>query len=360
MCKSKAQGGRRCDYHQPVTSSVISQVTKTSFGATEEDVKSAWKDLREKGIGFPEPSRKEFTAFVKEQKFRVKGNPALLTSEKQSIIRKLDESLEDNSISGRGFYALTRLDKAVKTKVAARAEAFAAEKKKAAIAARPKAVSSSSSFVSDSTYDTWPLPQADNLDKVSTVVDAVNGGATTSESIGESIDAVDRQGSYYANAAGYLGLVEKRKDDIGTTQFSLTMAGQTFQSLPVEERAVMLKQLVEQTPLMQEYRASGGSREELEKTISQNGGHESSVAKRRAASIIAWNDSLSDVSTLSESMGSGRAQTITRSIEASKKQAEERAEKQQALFASVVKQHGAICSQCFMAKSLNGTCDNCD
>lgn len=359
MCKSKAQGGKRCDYHQPVTSSVISQVTKTSFGATEEDVKSAWKDLREKGIGFPDPSRKEFTAFVKEQKFRVKGNPALLTAEKQSIIRKLDESLEDNSISGRGFYALTRLDKAVKTKVAARAEAAAAAKKKAAVAARPAAVSSSS-FVSDASYDSWPLPQADNLDKVSTVVDAISGGATTPESIGESIDAVDRQGSYYANAAGYLGLVEKSKDDVGMTQFSLTMAGQTFQNLPTEDRAMMLKQLVEQTPLMQSFRSSGNSREELEKTIGQSGGHEASVSKRRAASIMAWNDSLANVESLSASMDTGRQQTISRSIEASQKQAVERANKQQALFASVVKQHGAICSQCFMAKSLNGTCDNCD
>lgn len=356
MCKSKAQGGKRCDYHQPVTASVISQVTKTSFGATEEDVKSTWKELREKGIGFPEPSRKEFTSFVKEQKFRVKGNPALLTSEKQSIIRKLDDSLEDNSISGRGFYALTRLDREVKNKVAARAAAAAAAKKKAAV--RPVQVSSS--FVSDASYDSWPLPQADNLDKVSTVVDAISGGATTPESIGESIDAVDRQGSYYANAAGYIGLVEKSKDDVGMTQFSLTMAGQTFQNLPTEERAVMLKQLVEQTPLMQSFRSSGNDREELEKTISQSGGHEASVSKRRAASIMAWNDSLANVESLSASMDTGRQQTISRSIEASQTQAVERANKQQALFASVVKQHGAICSQCFMAKSLNGTCDNCD
>jgi hypothetical protein len=349
MCQAIADGGTRCDFHNPATVALMEMLVKTTH-ATEDDVKASWKELKAEGkqktySGINNDSSHNWQKFLQDQKLAVSSNPFLMRKEKEKLLTKLDKSSDYNSVSESGLHALQNLSDHVKSKRNAKL--------------MPNLNNATPSVLTgEVSYENWPLPQADNLDKIATVVDAIEGGATTSDSIGESIDTVDRQGSYYANAAGYLGLVEKSKDDIGVTQYSLTIAGQQFLASDEKERTVMLSQMIEQTPLMQSYRETGGDKSKLEKTIVENG-LENSVAKRRAASIVTWSEKLKNVSSLTSEISSSRQETITRAIAASQKQNIVREAKKQELFATVVKQNGKICTNCFMAMPLSGICDNC-
>lgn len=352
MCYSISEGGKRCDYHHPSSKVIVGQVIKTVYSDADA-VHDMFNTLRKQAKDYPAPTKKEFSDYIESERWNIISDGKLLQADKTKMLKNLDKALEGEPVSGSGFYALQHISEAMKEKQAIFPQR--AEKKKfSGSLIKPL----NGVDVGDNDYDNWPLPQADNLDKVSTVVDAINGGATTSDSIGESIDAVDRQGSYYASAAGYIGLVAKHKDDLGVTQFSLTMAGQQFLNLPPEERTVMLSQMIEQTPVMQTFRDGAGNPEELTKVM-RNSGLEDSVARRRTASIARWNETLANSEDLSAGISAGRLDTISRVVEASKKQEALRSEKQKKLISSVVKQHGSICPTCFMAMSLSGTCDNC-
>jgi hypothetical protein len=344
MCNSLADGGDRCDFHNPATTAIMENLSIT-IKADENTLKSTWKDLRNKGKDYPAPTRKEYEKFVEDQKLTVLSNPYLSKDEKQKFVNRVERSLQGTMISGKGYYALTHFSETLKAKK--ETQLF------------PATSTTDTSLTSSINYEQWPIPQADNLDKIATVVDAINGGATTADSIGESIDTVDRQGSYYANAAGYLGLVEKSKDEVGVTEFSLTSAGNEFLSLDSQERTVMLAQMINQTPIMQSYRASNGDKTELEKTIVESG-YEESVAKRRANTITGWNNTLVNSDALTAQMSVGRKETIRRALVASRKQQEAKEAKKQEIFASIAKKDGNMCTGCFTARSLSGVCANCD
>ena len=62
-----------------------------------------------------------------------------------------------------------------------------------------------------------PYPQADDLDKVLDVVAKVEAGLRTKQEIADAFEFDERQGDYYANAACYLGLVERQAHGFGVT-----------------------------------------------------------------------------------------------------------------------------------------------
>lgn len=346
MCNSSADGGKRCDFHNPATSSIMDKLVATTH-ANDDVVKEVWKDLRTEGKNTVAPTREQFAAFIEDQKLSVSSNPFLLKDEKKKFLRRLDKSAEVDLPSGAGFYAMQNITEEVKNR------------RPVDLIPNLRNVDTDTDVITgDLKYENWPLPQANNLDKLATVVDAIDGGATTSDSIGESIDVVDRQGSYYANAAGYLGLVDKSKDEVGVTEFSLTAAGQQFLALDTNERTVMLAQLVKRTPLMQTYEDSNGDVSKLEREIAGSG-LEDTVARRRASTITMWNKSLTNSPELLSSISSCRQATISRAVAASQKQADMKAAKKSEMFASIAKQHGTICSSCFMAMPMSGVCDNC-
>jgi hypothetical protein len=368
MCESKAEGGKRCDAHHPAKQAVIDTLAITAYNGSNRnrdllgDTLKTWNELRNEPGAYPEPTAKEFAEFVKSEKHAIYSHPGIPVDKKKALMKKLDSSLKVNTVSGKGFYALQHLRERINSKEKLRqdvARQAAADR----LQETRKRISSTRKPYDGTTYNeeysNWPVPQADNLDKLSTVVDSINGGANTADSIGEAIGAVDRQGSYYANAAGYIGLVEKHKDDIEGTQYHLTMAGQQFLALPPEQRTQMLQQMVEATPVMQSYREGGDSKENLVKTIQQDGGYEETVARRRAATINTWADTLSK-SDFSSALSQQQQETVNRAISASKNQAEAREKKKNEMFASSVQKHGEICSSCFMTKNLKGVCDNCD
>src|SRR6266851_4538671 len=69
----------------------------------------------------------------------------------------------------------------------------------------------------------FPFPQADDLSKVFDVTEILAAAPATKEEIAEQFGVDPRQGDYYANAAAWLGFVEK-----SGPQFALTKEGKKF------------------------------------------------------------------------------------------------------------------------------------
>ena len=70
--------------------------------------------------------------------------------------------------------------------------------------------------------DFIPFPQANDLDKIIDLVVSFNDEVSTKEGIAEYFEFDERQGDYYANAAIYLGFLDRGE---GNSQFSLTEFG---------------------------------------------------------------------------------------------------------------------------------------
>jgi hypothetical protein len=64
---------------------------------------------------------------------------------------------------------------------------------------------------------TIPYPQADDLDKVLDVVAKVEASIATKYEIADAFEFDERQGDYYANAACYLGLMQRQAHSFGVT-----------------------------------------------------------------------------------------------------------------------------------------------
>lgn len=199
----------------------------------------------------------------------------------------------------------------------------------------------------------FPHPQANRLDKVSTTVDAIYNGATTPASLSHALDVVDRQGSYYGDAAGYLGLVEERTNG-EFKEYYLTSKGEFFVKQDATGREQILRETIDNMPLMQIYREEGDAA--AMDFIQNTQDLCDTTALRRLTTLKTWDDTLA--SSISESIEADKADGESRFVEASQYAAEQkqkRLKKQKK-----AETHGALCPNCFMEMSLNGECSNCD
>jgi len=76
-----------------------------------------------------------------------------------------------------------------------------------------------------------PFPQANDLRKVRDVIDLIYCEINTKDTIADYWDLEPRQGDYYANAAAYLGYIEKEHGS-----WVLTEKGLSYVSLPTSKR----------------------------------------------------------------------------------------------------------------------------
>ena len=93
-----------------------------------------------------------------------------------------------------------------------------------------------------------PYPQADDLDKTLDVVAKVESGVSTKQQIAEAFEFDERQGDYYANAARYLGLLQR--EELG---FGMTDIGTNY--LKTRSRALRNEIVVRQLLMRPTYRA---------------------------------------------------------------------------------------------------------
>ena len=90
-----------------------------------------------------------------------------------------------------------------------------------------------------------PFPQADDLDTVVEVAHLIADGKTTKSDLAECFEFNERQGDYYANAAAYLGLIERQN-----REFVLSAAGSRFVRMASRnERAAYLLESVLKRPI---------------------------------------------------------------------------------------------------------------
>lgn len=136
-----------------------------------------------------------------------------------------------------------------------------------------------------------PFPQADDIRKVRDTVDLISWGYNTRDQIAKFWTVDKRQGDYYAQAAQYLGLINK-----DAKNWQLTKIGEQFIHLPTTQRNKMLAELIYKHPVFYEvqtkYFENGTllSKEEIslliEKNMSQKLSHE--TLYRRAGTIVRW------------------------------------------------------------------------
>lgn len=203
------------------------------------------------------------------------------------------------------------------------------------------------------TYDSSLIPQANDLEKVSSVVDAIDNGANTAGGLGESFGIDSRQGNYYGNAAEYIGLVQRSESMDNTTEYELTANGKVFKDSSAAERAVMMRELVNSTPVMKAYIDSGRDKKKLEEYIRDSGNYESSVATRRAHSIVNWDKKLNS-STFESEIGTSLTQVSATSAKVGDRIRQERINKLTRM--SGPKDYGT-CMDCFSKLPATGRCD---
>lgn len=203
------------------------------------------------------------------------------------------------------------------------------------------------------TYDSSLIPQANDLEKVSSVVDAIDNGANTAGGLAESFNIDARQGNYYGNAAEYIGLVQRSESMDNTTEYELTANGKAFKDSSPEERAVMMRELVNSTPVMKAYIESGRDKKKLEEYIRDSGNYESSVASRRAHSIANWDKKLNSEGFVGE-IGTSLTQVSATSAKVGDRIRQDRINKLTKMAGP--KDYGT-CMDCFSKLPATGKCD---
>lgn len=188
-------------------------------------------------------------------------------------------------------------------------------------------------------------PQANKLEKVAATVDAVNAGATTTEAIALALNVVPRQGSYYANAAQELGVLERTN----TTPVSwvLTPVGAVFAEANTATRVDMLTELVTTIPAVAA--RLNGTGEDAEELIGADG-YADTTAARRAATTTAWLNDLTNPAL------AGRLSKARQMVDVNAVKAAESARRSLAPALTVT---GELCDSCFIELPATGTCDSC-
>lgn len=136
-----------------------------------------------------------------------------------------------------------------------------------------------------------PFPQADDIRKVRDTVDLISWGYNTRDQIAKFWTVDKRQGDYYAQAAQYLGLINK-----DAKNWQLTKIGEQFIHLPTTQRNKMLAELIYKHPVFYEVQmkyfkdgtllSKEGISELIEKNMDQKLSHETLF--RRAGTIVRW------------------------------------------------------------------------
>lgn len=200
--------------------------------------------------------------------------------------------------------------------------------------------------------EAYPHPQANDLDKVTTVADAVNGGANTPAAIAQTLDIHEREGAYYAHAAAYLGIIEKVDGDEVTT-YATTSLGNVLVASEEDERAELVRQMVAHVPAMAIYDDEG---EQAVAQFLNTDGLGQTTAARRAATIVSWARQSADTGSLAGALGKSREQATSRAPDAAAKAREAAEQRRQARNAAQDRQMPP-CPSCFTQLPMSGVCD---
>jgi hypothetical protein len=142
-----------------------------------------------------------------------------------------------------------------------------------------------------------PFPQANDLDKILDIVVSFDENRKTSEQISKQFKFHGRQGDYYANAAVYLGFLERDRESKGS--FVLTGLGKEMKRCPIRicRNRILFVQLLKKPVLRSsiillrdfDYDISRITRDAVASIILENYcGYSLTTSKRRASTVINW------------------------------------------------------------------------
>jgi hypothetical protein len=135
------------------------------------------------------------------------------------------------------------------------------------------------------------VPQADDVNKIIEFSIRVLEGYDNAESIRNALGFVNRQSSYYGQAAEMLGLVETTEG----YRYRLTDKGEKLVKLSGQARSSFVCKLLLQFPIINEIfleissdRNRAVTRREIEDLIVRNSSISGSTVVRRSRTIISW------------------------------------------------------------------------
>jgi hypothetical protein len=134
------------------------------------------------------------------------------------------------------------------------------------------------------------VPQADMLEDVIKVVEAVDAGAKSFQDLAKAIGKVERQGRYYRRAAEILGFIQNEHN-----RSRLTKLGRIYLDGTGVERKQLLAQSVLSSrmmlrviPFLESRGNDGVSKGNLEKFISEVTVTTENMVQRRTMTILSW------------------------------------------------------------------------
>lgn len=153
-----------------------------------------------------------------------------------------------------------------------------------------------SDLISDNMNEKNQIPfiQADNFERIISLLENMHENPMTGEEIEALMQFTSRQRDYYFNAGRYLGLFEKFKED-KVTKYRLTTSGINVFQKNYKERQLELVRLILShrifRDLFEETVHSGYMPDRsrvIELELQYNVCNSSSVASRRASSVLSW------------------------------------------------------------------------
>lgn len=134
-----------------------------------------------------------------------------------------------------------------------------------------------------------PFPQANDLKKVRDVINLIYSGINTRGSIAAYWDIEDRQGDYYANAATYLGFVERENQ-----AWALTEMGCHYIELPTSRRkrafveAILKRTVFYMLAVMMSEKNKVPKRQIIKDVILKHTNVSDTTAGRRSSTVNSW------------------------------------------------------------------------
>jgi hypothetical protein len=225
-------------------------------------------------------------------------------------------------------------------------------------AAKGLAVADDAVSFADDSQEVWhdpgiPAPQANDLEKVASVPSIVEAGATTSDGVASALNMNERQGTYYSDAARYLGLVEAHEDASGLSQLSVTERGHDMlaSGAPAEQTEYVAA-VAARSPAVQILDEEG--EDALADYYGREYGTGENTTARRVASARAWSGQAHDPSTAADRATDWDGQVSTR-LEHASELSRRRIDEAQRTSRPTAK----VCPQCFMQLPATGICDEC-
>jgi hypothetical protein len=134
-----------------------------------------------------------------------------------------------------------------------------------------------------------PFPQADDMHRVIDIVDAIGSGVSGRAALASRYGFDGRQADYYANAAAFLGLLERDQ-----RSFRLSPLGHQFVAAPLDRRHEMLLRQIVARPVLRQvavHIAESGALPPLDaitEIVASRTGLSRGTPQRRAKTVLSW------------------------------------------------------------------------